>query len=51
MNGTPIRVFFTVRAKFADVVHSDPITNTWPERCAMALKGMKTKFRNRLSQI
>ena len=43
--------FLAVRAKFGDVIHSAPITNTWPERSAMALERIKTKFRNRLSQI
>ena len=42
--------FFTARAKFADVIHSAPITNTWPERCGMVLKRIKIKFRDRLSQ-
>lgn len=43
--------FFVVRTKLADVIHSVPITNTSPERCAMALKRIKIKLKsNRLSQ-
>ena len=37
--------------KLADVIHSVPITNTSPERYAMALKRIKIKLKsNRLSQ-
>lgn len=42
--------FFPVITKLADVIHSAPITNAWPERGASALKRIKTKSRNRLSQ-
>ena len=42
--------FFPVITKLADVIHSAPITNTWPERGASSLKRIKTKSRNRLSR-
>ena len=42
--------FFPVITKLADVIHSAHITNAWPERGASALKRIKTKSRNRLSQ-
>ena len=42
--------FFPVITKLADVIHSAPITNASPERGASALKRIKTKSRNRLSQ-
>ena len=41
---------FPVITKLADVIHSAPITNAWPERGASALKRIKTKSKNRLSQ-
>ena len=41
--------FFPVITKLTDVIHSAPITNTWPERGASSLKRIKTKSRNRLS--
>ena len=42
--------FFPVITKLADVIHSAPITNAWPERGASTLKRIKTKSRNKLSQ-
>lgn len=42
--------FFPVRTKLADVIHSTPTTKTWPERGASALKRIKTKSRNKISQ-
>ena len=42
--------FSPVITKLADVIHSAPITNTWPERGASVLKRIKTKSRNRLRQ-
>ncbi len=43
--------FFPEILHVVDIVHSAPITNAWPERGASALKRVKTKSRNRLSQM
>ena len=40
--------FYPLIVKLAEVALSAPITNAWPERGASAVKGIKTRLRNRL---
>ncbi|KAK3107222.1 hypothetical protein FSP39_009772 [Pinctada imbricata] len=46
---TPFGQSFPLLSKVAEIILSMPISNAWPERGASAVKRIKTRLRNRLS--
>jgi hypothetical protein len=46
---TPFGPSFPMLSKLAEVILSMPVSNAWPERGASAVKRIKTRLRNRIS--